>query len=105
MHFIFIYRVAKNLESWKNLEFEDLDKKKRNLKRFEKKNWNFEQKSLKNLEFKTIFTFKVTEFKIIILLYLLSPFVTIIFFIYSILINSKFVSNLDLDTFLIVKIY
>ena len=70
-----------------------------------KKNWNFEQKSLKNLEFKTIFTFKVTEFKIIILLYLLSPFVTIIFFIYSILINSKFVSNLDLDTFLIVKIY
>ena len=52
-HFHLVLRVAKKPG---NLKFDNLGKKKKpgkpwNLRDFEKKTWNFKQKSLKNLEF------------------------------------------------------
>ena len=43
------------LESWKNLEFDNLGKKKPG------KTWNFEQKTWKNLEFLRISTCSVVK--------------------------------------------
>ena len=49
--------TLKPVKTWKNLEFDNLDKKNLELEKFKKKPekiWNFEQKSPKNLEFLTM---------------------------------------------------